>query len=84
MVGSAIAWEIDTLDNAFFETDFLAFYLDNLKLTNDLKSLSGKARADRMDELFELVRDGQDETGALRRAVFDEFNAPAGGSGGAR
>lgn len=55
------------------ELDYKALYekgqQDITKLTNDVKSLSGRARADRMDELFELIHDGQDETAALRRSV---------------
>lgn len=39
------------------------------KLTNENKSLSGRARAERIDELVSMVRDGADQTAALTKTV---------------
>jgi hypothetical protein len=41
----------------------------NAKLANENKTLAGRTRADRLDEIAEMIRDGQDETVALRRSV---------------
>lgn len=41
----------------------------NTKLVNENKSLSGRARAERIDELVTMVRDGTDQTAALTKTV---------------
>ncbi len=41
----------------------------NTKLVNENKSLSGRAKAERTDELISMVREGADETAALSKMV---------------
>ena len=41
----------------------------NVKLTNEARSNSGRARAERTDEMLAMVRDGADQTAALTKTV---------------
>lgn len=51
----------------------------NVKLTNDNKSMSGRVRADRIDELFSMVQQGEDRSVALQKTVAAIGAATASG-----
>lgn len=61
--------EESTEETVDWEAKATELEVSNTKLVNENKSLSGRARAERIDELVSMVRDGADQTAALTKTV---------------